>query len=421
MESILSSLEESSRFRDVLQDSSRHDGGAIDAEESSFAAFSNALRQFVLDDASPPHGAALAAASQTKLSSSDTASWLYETCSKIPTPLPPLQLSLAVLSAVQQSGKDESRIQSSLFELFGEGEQSIEALFDVMGKLDEIEKVTEGELRKFAEGASGDTNAAAQSSERTQHEEHLNILRAEAYESANLVTALRSELHTTSNNGTGNYSSRGTHSVTRKSDREVEKSYKRAIKQALTAVNEAREGGALTEGDDLFLRSQLSTNGGGSGGGGGGSAMEQMLLRNEEAMLYNNNLHAPRGLDGMSSSQIQSMKRNLLPEGTREYDDGINRGLPMGTEREIKDGLYEKVTIPAPTRSDEEKRILQQSRINLDEVLGNDTDERLAFEGTSSLNPMQSKVFDMAYNTRENLLICAPTGAGKVRFISVNN
>ena len=33
--------------------------------------------------------------------------------------------------------------------------------------------------------------------------------------------------------------------------------------------------------------------------------------------------------------------------------------------------------------------------------------------GTDSLNPTQSAVFDAAYNTRENLLICAPTGAGK--------
>ena len=30
-----------------------------------------------------------------------------------------------------------------------------------------------------------------------------------------------------------------------------------------------------------------------------------------------------------------------------------------------------------------------------------------------SLNPMQSAVFDVTYNTRENLLICAPTSAGK--------
>lgn len=30
-----------------------------------------------------------------------------------------------------------------------------------------------------------------------------------------------------------------------------------------------------------------------------------------------------------------------------------------------------------------------------------------------SLNRIQSVVFETAYNTNENLLICAPTGAGK--------
>jgi len=134
--------------------------------------------------------------------------------------------------------------------------------------------------------------------------------------------------------------------------------------------------------------------------------VEQMMLRNEEAALFHAGMS--RGLDGMNAEQIRSMKLGLLPEGTREYDDKLRRGLPPGTEREVKEG-YEKVTIPAPVR---EKSMLR-SRIDLDEALGSDTDERRAFAGTSSLNPMQSTVFEAAYNTRENLLICAPTGAGK--------
>ena len=39
--------------------------------------------------------------------------------------------------------------------------------------------------------------------------------------------------------------------------------------------------------------------------------------------------------------------------------------------------------------------------------------ERLPFKGTTSLNPMQSAVFERAFHTRDNLLVCAPTGAGK--------
>lgn len=38
---------------------------------------------------------------------------------------------------------------------------------------------------------------------------------------------------------------------------------------------------------------------------------------------------------------------------------------------------------------------------------------QIAFRNVKSLNRIQSIVFDVAYNTNQNLLICAPTGAGK--------
>lgn len=38
---------------------------------------------------------------------------------------------------------------------------------------------------------------------------------------------------------------------------------------------------------------------------------------------------------------------------------------------------------------------------------------KIAFQGIKELNRIQSIVFDTAYNTNENLLISAPTGAGK--------
>ena len=37
----------------------------------------------------------------------------------------------------------------------------------------------------------------------------------------------------------------------------------------------------------------------------------------------------------------------------------------------------------------------------------------MAFQGTKTLNRIQSVVFDTAYKNNDNLLICAPTGAGK--------
>lgn len=428
--------------------------------QESFDAFAKALRRFVsdlhdteMDDervdrrhTSTPTLAAASSSSQSKTTTSTTttslamATWLYETCSIVPSPLPTLQLALEILSVANRTRKtskngiqnyhhyneeddddnndESSKMQSSLFELFGEGEQSIEAMFQVMEKLDSIRKdVSEMDLRSVAKikEEAGNTatttamSATAITSSTLRLEQQLQQLRAEAYEAANLATALRTDLHSTMTTSSTNFASRGTHSVTRKSDKDAEKSYKRAVKQALNTLNKAREAGALTEYDDIFLKDQLSINTNNnsninSNGRNVASAVEQMMLRNEEAMLFNSQ-HA-RGLDRMTSQQIASMKLNLHPEGTRQYNDGSMRGLPAGTEREIKEGQYEKVIIPAHVL---DKSMLRK-RIDLDEVLGKDTDKRAAFDGTRSLNPMQSTVFDAAYNTRENLLICAPTG-----------
>ncbi len=473
MEFILTSLE-STRLVASAQDSEdyRHHRDSLDRNrlQESFDAFAEALRRFVLnlhddeneDDARLPSSSAptqrqraiatpkvsvisarpLPAAtpssliSQTKTapkppSSLALATWLYETCSRVPSPLPTLQLALEVLSAAsrkngaksKQSGQlnhlddddndnGSSKMQSSLFELFGEGEQSIEALFEIMEKLDSIRNdITEDDLRFVAkrkgEGDTAPATTMSATSTTTQRLQHFQQLRADAYEAANLATALRTDLYSTTMTTSNKFASRGTHSVTRKSDKDAEKSYKRAFKQALTAVNMAREAGALTEYDDTVLKDQLSINTSNSNSDRTiASAMEQMMLRNEEAMLFNSQ-HA-RGLDGMTSQQIANMKHNLHLEGTRQYNDGSLRGLPAGTEREIKEGQYEKVTIPAHIL---DKSMLRK-RINLDEVLGKDTDDRAAFAGTQSLNSMQSTVFDAAYKTRENLLICAPTGKG---------
>ena len=38
---------------------------------------------------------------------------------------------------------------------------------------------------------------------------------------------------------------------------------------------------------------------------------------------------------------------------------------------------------------------------------------QMAFGGIKRLNVIQSKVFPTAYHSNENMLICAPTGAGK--------
>ncbi|KAM6936460.1 activating signal cointegrator 1 complex subunit 3 isoform 1-T1 [Lycodopsis pacificus] len=80
--------------------------------------------------------------------------------------------------------------------------------------------------------------------------------------------------------------------------------------------------------------------------------------------------------------------------------------LPEGIRRE-NSKMYEEVEIP-PTQpmaiGFEEKPVYISE---LDEIA------QLVFKGMKRLNRIQSLVFETAYNTNENLLICAPTGAGK--------
>ncbi|KAF8309549.1 Sec63-domain-containing protein [Clavulina sp. PMI_390] len=80
--------------------------------------------------------------------------------------------------------------------------------------------------------------------------------------------------------------------------------------------------------------------------------------------------------------------------------------LPIGTTR-VQDAHWEEVTIPpartVPPKETEEPVIISK----LDPLA------RGSFPGYTSLNRVQSIVFKTAYTSNENLLICAPTGAGK--------
>lgn len=120
---------------------------------------------------------------------------------------------------------------------------------------------------------------------------------------------------------------------------------------------------------------------------------------------------------------------NLQPEGTREYYE--KRGsLPPGATKTIGQG-FEEIFIPAPAK----KKLLTESssssssttaggkfydNINshytADELIPIDQLPKwaqMAFTGTKQLNYIQSKVYPCAFQSQENMLVCAPTGAGK--------
>ena len=358
MESILSTLPQ------------RHHDVPIPTDLSDvYRELSSLLRH--LSESTPP--------TDVSVSQSETpAAWLYDKCSAIPSPLGPLQFTLATLAALQGSNKEQG-----LFDLFGE--QDVELLFEIMGRESEFREVTEQDIRAVArEEVLDAAMSTALCPDDSGAEEHFYNLRNEAYELTNLLVTVRQDLPSSSVGPAGS----GTHTVTRKSDKEAEKIYKKAVKQAAIAIEKARDAGALTSGDVTILTAMKD-----------GIELDFSQLDEFKQQWQN------QGLDGMDERQIEMMKADLLPEGTKEYDSSFKRGLPRGAIREIKEG-YEQVIIPAPVLDTSKL----PERIVLEDVLG--VEERQAFAGTTSLNPMQSSVFGAAYQTRENLLICAPTGAG---------
>ncbi|KAK7157184.1 hypothetical protein R3I93_008608 [Phoxinus phoxinus] len=91
---------------------------------------------------------------------------------------------------------------------------------------------------------------------------------------------------------------------------------------------------------------------------------------------------------------------------TSAFVGGSKMLLPEGIRRE-NNKMYEEVQIPPndpmPIGFEEKPIFISE----LDEI------GQLVFKGMKKLNRIQSIVFETAYNTNENLLICAPTGAGK--------
>lgn len=86
---------------------------------------------------------------------------------------------------------------------------------------------------------------------------------------------------------------------------------------------------------------------------------------------------------------------------------GQKFSLPMGTTRSTFQ-THEEINIPAADASSTRKRLY--TKLLKIEDLDNFCRSVFTYD---TLNQIQSIVFPVAYNTNENMLICAPTGAGK--------
>lgn len=107
-----------------------------------------------------------------------------------------------------------------------------------------------------------------------------------------------------------------------------------------------------------------------------------------------------RGTEDYPHVYKQHSAGNTLSSAGKKY------ALPVGSER-LERPLYEEYAIPA-TRVNTLGR--QQKLVEIAELDGLC---KRTFKGYKTLNRMQSLLYSVAYHTSENMLICAPTGAGK--------
>ncbi|RYG64468.1 DEAD/DEAH box helicase, partial [archaeon] len=117
-------------------------------------------------------------------------------------------------------------------------------------------------------------------------------------------------------------------------------------------------------------------------------------------------LEQERMLGLQKNYTFESWTENLAPIGSTGQGARYG-GLPANAQRSTGLG-FEELFLPANTAG---KHVAGEGELVAVSAL-----ERWswpAFQGTQRLNAIQSRVFPAAYSSSENLLICAPTGAGK--------
>jgi len=106
---------------------------------------------------------------------------------------------------------------------------------------------------------------------------------------------------------------------------------------------------------------------------------------------------------------LPNLKPGARPAGTKEERMTHLRltGPCAGSQGDEGKAAYVQVHVPPPKRryARDEPALIPTSEFG--------SLAQVAFQGIKTLNRLQSAVFHAAYNTSHNLLVCAPTGAGK--------
>jgi activating signal cointegrator complex subunit 3 len=146
------------------------------------------------------------------------------------------------------------------------------------------------------------------------------------------------------------------------------------------------------------------------------AALHERIAEEEETHGLNSS-HLDILRDGEATSGRNSASRGAAKRGTLSVDDaiaavgagygGVHKTLlPEGSVETAHEGYKEVLvppaklhhgSVPSPLVSVADLHPLAQQ----------------TFKGIQKLNRLQSELFDAAYNSNENLLVCAPTGAGK--------
>ncbi|KAI8370380.1 Sec63 Brl domain-containing protein [Radiomyces spectabilis] len=128
-------------------------------------------------------------------------------------------------------------------------------------------------------------------------------------------------------------------------------------------------------------------------------AREDALIAASQAPLFSSNVKT------MQQETYPHVYQSGKPGGVLSLF-GTRYALPAGTRREEYND-YDETIIPVPQQAPIRAG---ERRIKIEEL---DNLARGAFCAYESLNRIQSIVYPVAYETNENMLVCAPTGAGK--------
>ncbi|KAM1340459.1 hypothetical protein ACFX2H_038850 [Malus domestica] len=145
--------------------------------------------------------------------------------------------------------------------------------------------------------------------------------------------------------------------------------------------------------------------------------IDKLRRKEEKRQRRGTEYGADSDLAGVNfSSLVQASERKKPVDGLLGYGEAHSlavSALPQGTVRKHHKG-YEEVIIP-PTPTAQMKP--SEKLIDITEL---DEFAQAAFRGYKSLNRIQSIIFHTVYNTNENILVCAPTGAGKTNIAMIS-